>query len=283
MSVSTVVVPIWMRKDKSRDLCFRYWLEPHGQLVARNGGIHEYRQHHVISDSPSLWSECNGVSTKWELEWLPDGAPEVAFTTDRPVTDVNVDTRELILADEQNVFDRSFLYQEEQSGSVWHKSSDHEADDVRFITFIYKSADCDNHDFSNFVHEVVGKRLAGDPRLNEVRTTTFRPYAESYALWPAPNVSHDHPDSQQFHAMIIMSAKTERNVFDAVSDASRYFGRDTRKYCTALRSVRVKTYLMVKDGILTDRALRGETIAKICEEMQATSQQSVAVRALFQP
>ncbi|AIO35641.1 hypothetical protein DM39_4928 [Burkholderia cenocepacia] len=283
MNVSTVVVPIWMRKDKSRDLCFRYWLEPHGQLVARNGGLHEYRQHHVMSDSPSLWSECIGVSTRWDREWLPDGAPEVAFTTDGPVTDVNVDTRELILDDEQNVFERSFLYQEEQSGSVWHKSSDHESDDARFITFISKSPACDSLDLSSFVHEVVGKRLAGDPRLNEVRTTTFRPYAESRTLWPAPNVCHDHPESQQFHAMVIMSAKTERDVIDAVGDAGRSFGRDTERYCSALRSVRVKTYLMVKDGILTERALRGETIARICEEMHAASQSSLAVRTLFQP
>ena len=44
--------------------------------------------------------------------------------------------------------------------------------------------------------------LAGTGALKELRTQTFLPWNEK--LWDTPNVAHDNPTDQQFHASLIL-------------------------------------------------------------------------------
>ena len=44
--------------------------------------------------------------------------------------------------------------------------------------------------------------LAGTGVLKELRTQTFMPWNEK--LWDTPNVAHDNPADQRFHASLIL-------------------------------------------------------------------------------
>jgi hypothetical protein len=44
--------------------------------------------------------------------------------------------------------------------------------------------------------------LAGTGSLRELRTQTFMPWYEK--LWDTPNVAHDNPADQHFHASLIL-------------------------------------------------------------------------------
>ena len=60
--------------------------------------------------------------------------------------------------------------------------------------------------------------LAATGVLKELRTQTFLPWSQK--LWNTPNVAHDNPEDQRFHAQVIVGFAD-----DAARDA--FFAGDT--------------------------------------------------------
>ncbi|HTN62331.1 MAG TPA: hypothetical protein VL147_12395, partial [Devosia sp.] len=56
--------------------------------------------------------------------------------------------------------------------------------------------------FRKFVNDKFAPALAGVAPLTELRTQTFLPWVK--ALWNTPNVAHDNPADQRFHAAVVL-------------------------------------------------------------------------------
>jgi len=56
--------------------------------------------------------------------------------------------------------------------------------------------------FRTFVSEQLVPALVGTGVLKELRTQTFLPWNKR--LWDTPNVAHDNPHDQRFHASLIL-------------------------------------------------------------------------------
>jgi hypothetical protein len=57
-------------------------------------------------------------------------------------------------------------------------------------------------DFRKLINKELGPALAATGGLRELRTQTFLPWNEK--LWDTPNVAHDNPADQRFHASLIL-------------------------------------------------------------------------------
>ena len=55
-------------------------------------------------------------------------------------------------------------------------------------------------DFRKLINKELVPALAGTGVLRELRTQTFLPWNEK--LWDTPNVAHDNPADQRFHASV---------------------------------------------------------------------------------
>lgn len=283
-AVASRFVPLWMRKGKDRDLCMRYWLEPHGQLVARNGGLHEYRQHHFHQSAMTLWPEVSGVRTTWTPGWMPDGMPEVtASLTGGPTTDPGVVTTPLILQDERNVFERSLMYRAEPGGSAWHRCiGPAAAASFRAVIFFRRRPGVPQNGLVDLLHVQMATILRADGRLSELRTATLLSYEETRQLWSAPDVLHEHPEMEQFHGVMVAAAESREQATAAFAACTQATGDLQSTVLGAALGVGVSaTYVMVSNGQMTTTALRGASIEQIITRMGAESQRSADVEKLF--
>ena len=73
-------------------------------------------------------------------------------------------------------------------------------------------------DFRKHINKELGPVLAGTGVLRELRTQTFLPWYEK--LWNTPNVAHDNPADQRFHASLIVGFT------DAQERAGFFHGRE---------------------------------------------------------
>jgi hypothetical protein len=71
--------------------------------------------------------------------------------------------------------------------------------------------------------------LAGTGVLRELRTQTFLPWIEK--LWDTPNVAHDNPADQRFHASLILGFT------DAQERAGFFHGREIESLSNTLASL----------------------------------------------
>jgi len=284
-SIASRVIPLWMRKGKDRELCLRYWVEAHGPLVARNRGLHEYRQHHFESSGAAVWPDVAGVRRDWLPGWQPDGMPEVTTALNGPNTESAVVTTPLFLKDESNVFDRSLMYRAEPEGSIWHRPSRDDANaHLRVVVFLRRRAASDRAEFSRWLHEDVSAQLVHDRRIGELRTYTFLPYEETKGVVAKDSdVDHDHPASEQFHALLIASGHSRDDLAGAFAELARSLPNQG-DHIEAAWSVNVrKTFVVVAEGQITTVGLRGAYVDELIRQMGAENQVADDVRALFVP
>jgi hypothetical protein len=101
-----------------------------------------------------------------------------------------------------------------------------------------------------FINDELAPALAGTGMLKELRTETFLPWSKR--LWNTPNVAHDNPADQRFHASLMLGFA------DAAAQAAFFESRtlvslstELGRYASAVHAYRVAEALtFVRDGAI---------------------------------
>ena len=195
-------IPLWIRTNRPRQEGMDYWKGPHSGIISATPGFEEYRQIHLAEDNPGLWPAVRGVETAIPAVRRIDGIAEVTF---KSVLSPLWGRRQTKLAykDEVNVFRRTLLYAGPPNSARWYSVAE-PGDTVgaRALIYLRRRDGIGTRDFRKFIHEILVPALADTGVLKELRTQVFMPWNRK--LWDTPDVAHDNPVDQRFHASLIM-------------------------------------------------------------------------------
>ncbi|MEV0952164.1 strictosidine synthase [Promicromonospora sp. NPDC050249] len=195
-------IPLWFRTDQPRQTGVDYWKGPHSKIISATPGFEEYRQIHLAEHNPGLWPATPGVQTAIPADRRIDGVAEVTF---RSVLSPLLGRKQTKLAyqDEINVFRRTFLYAGPPSSARWYDvAGPGQQVGARALVYLRRRDGVRTGAFRKFLTNELVPALAETGVLRELRTQVFLPWNEK--LWDTPNVAHDNPVDQQFHASLIL-------------------------------------------------------------------------------
>jgi hypothetical protein len=125
----------------------------------------------------------------------------------------------LAYKDEINVFRRTLLYAGLPNSSRWYEVAEpSEKAGARALIYLRRKDGVGARDLRRLINKELVPALAGTGVLRELRTQTFLPWNEK--LWNTPNVAHDNPAGQRFHASLILGFT------DARERAGFFHGRE---------------------------------------------------------
>ncbi|MFC8800709.1 strictosidine synthase [Promicromonospora sp. NPDC057138] len=221
-------IPLWMRTDQPRQTGMDYWKGPHSKIISATPGLEEYRQIHLAEHNPGLWPATSGVETAIPAERRIDGLAEVTFQSVLSPLLGRKQTR-LAYQDEINVFRRTLLFAGPPSSARWYDvAGPGENADAWALVYLRRRDGVRTRDFRRQVNELA-RALAGTGVLRELRTQVFMPWNEK--LWDTPNVAHDNPADQRFHASLILGFA------DPAARAAFFAGPEVRSLADELAPV----------------------------------------------
>jgi hypothetical protein len=193
---------LWMRTDQPRQTGLDHWKGPHSKIISATPGLEEYRQIHLAEVNAGLWPATPGVETDIPVERKIDGVAEVTFKS--PLSPLlGRKQSKLAYKDEINVFRRTLLYAGLPTWSRWYEVAEPgEIAGARALIYLRRKDGVGAGDFRKLINEELAPALAGTGVLKELRTQTFLPWNKR--LWNTPNVAHDNPADQRFHASLIL-------------------------------------------------------------------------------
>ena len=193
---------LWMRTDQPRQQGMDHWKGPHSKIISATPGMEEYRQIHLAEHNPGLWPAISGVETVIPAERRTDGVAEVTFASVLAPLRGRRQTR-LAYADEVNVFRRTLLYSGLPYSTRWYDvAAPGEKVGARSLIYLRKRDGVRTGAFRRFLRDELVPALVKTGDLRELRTQVFMPWIK--ALWNTPNVAHDNPTNQRFHASLIL-------------------------------------------------------------------------------
>lgn len=194
-------IPLWMRTDQPRQTGMDYWRGPHSTIITATPGFEEYRQIHLAEHNPGLWPATRGVETAIPADRRIDGVAEVTFGSVLSPLRGRKQTR-LAYKDEVNVFRRTLLYAGPPYSARWYDVGVHgEKAGARALVYLRRRDGVRTHAFRRHL-DVLAGTVAGMGVLRELRTQVFMHWNEK--LWDTPDVAHDNPADQRFHASFIL-------------------------------------------------------------------------------
>lgn len=193
---------LWILADRPRQQGMDYWKGPHSKIISATPGFEEYRQIHLAETNPGLWPAISGVETAIPVDRRIDGVAEVTFKSVLSPLWGRKQTK-LAYQDEVNVFRRTLLYAGPPYSARWDDVADPaEKAGARALIYLRRRDDVKTGAFRKFLHDEIVPALAHSGVLKELRTQVFIPWNER--LWDTPNVAHDNPTDQRFHASMIL-------------------------------------------------------------------------------
>jgi hypothetical protein len=179
-----------------------YWKGPHSKIISATPGFEEYRQIHLAQNNPGLWPASSGVETVIPAERRIDGVAEVTFTSVLSPLRGRKQTR-LAYKDEVNVFRRTLLYAGPPYSARWYDvARPEETVGARSLIYLRRRDGVRTGAFRTFLTDELVPALVETGALRELRTQVFMPWIER--LWDTPNVAHDNPADQRFHASVML-------------------------------------------------------------------------------
>jgi hypothetical protein len=179
-----------------------YWKGPHSRIISATPGMEEYRQIHLAETNPGLWPATSGVETVIPAERRVDGVAEVTFTSLLSPMRGRKQTR-LAYKDEVNVFRRTLLYLGPPYSARWYDvAGPGEKAGARSLIYLRRRDGVKTGAFRRFLTDELVPALVEIGALRELRTQVFMPWIQR--LWDTPNVAHDNPTDQRFHASVIL-------------------------------------------------------------------------------
>lgn len=195
-------IPLWMRTDRPRQQGMDYWKGPHSKIISATPGIEEYRQIHLAENNPGLWPAIDGVETVIPAERRIDGVAEVTFTSVLSPLRGRKQTG-LAYKDEVNVFRRTLLYAGPPYSARWYDVAGPAAKaGALSLIYLRRREGIKTGAFRRFLADELVSGLVKTGALRELRTQVFMPWIQK--LWGTPNVAHDNPTDQRFHASLIL-------------------------------------------------------------------------------
>lgn len=199
---------LWVRTDQPRQTGMDYWKGPHSKIISATPGLEEYRQIHLAEVNPGLWPATPGVETDIPVERKIDGVAEVTLKSLLSPLLGRKQTR-LAFKDEINVFRRTLLYAGLPNSSRWYQVAEPgDKAGARALIYLRRKDGVGAGDFRKLINKEFVRALARTGGLRELRTQTFLPWNEK--LWDTPNVAHDNPPDQRFHASLILGFAEEQ-------------------------------------------------------------------------
>lgn len=241
---------LWMRTDQPRQRGMDYWKGPHSKIISAAPGQDEYRQIHLKELNPGLWPATTGVETLIPPERRIDGVAEVTFTSVFSPLHGRRQTR-LAYKDEINVFRRTLLYAGLPGSARWyHVAAAGDEAGARALIYLRKRDGVRTSTFRTILHDELVPALTNTGALKELRTQVFMPWTKK--LWDTPNVAHDNPSDQHFHASLILGfADTlALRAFFAGDAITQVSGR-LPAFASAVHAYEIsETLTYVKDGVI---------------------------------
>ncbi|MDN3242531.1 hypothetical protein [Glycomyces tritici] len=195
-------IPLWMREDRPRRQGMDRWKGPHSKIISATPGLEEYRQIHLAEDNPGLWPAIDGVETAIPAGRRIDGVAEVTMTSLLSPLLGREQTR-LAHLDEVNLFRRTVFYAGPPYSARWYDVAEPgERAGARALVYLRRKEGVGTGAFRNVVTDRLVPALARGAALKELRTQVFMPWRRG--LWNSPNVAHDNPADQQFHASLLL-------------------------------------------------------------------------------
>jgi hypothetical protein len=216
-------IMLWMRTDRPRRQGMDHWKGPHSKIIIATPGFEEYRQIHLAETNPGLWPAISGVETAIPADRRIDGLAEVTFQSALSPLWGRKQTK-LAYQDEVNVFRRTLLYAGPPNSARWYDvANPGERAEARALIYLRRRPEVSTGTFRTFLTDTIVPALANTGLLKELRTQVFMPWNQK--LWDTPNVAHDNPADQRFHASLMLGftdADTLRAYFagDAVTKLS---------------------------------------------------------------
>ena len=237
-----------MRTDQPRQQGMEYWKGPHSKIISATPGFEEYRQIHLPKNNPGLWPAIRGVETVIPAERRIDGVAEVTFTSVLSPLRGRKQTR-LAYKDEVNVFRRTLLYAGLPNSARWYKvAGPREKPGSRSLIYLRRREGVKTDAFRRFLTDELVPVLVKTGALKELRTQVFMPWIEK--LWDTPNVAHDNPTDQQFHASLILGF-TDTNALRGFFDSGEIAALSGQlpEFVSAVHAYAIAEALtFVKDG-----------------------------------
>lgn len=217
---------LWMRTDQPRQQGMDYWKGPHSKIISATPGLEEYRQIHLAEVNSGLWPATPGVETDIPVERKIDGVAELTLQSLVSPLRGRKQTQ-LAFKDEVNVFRRTLLYAGLPHSSRWYEVAEPgEKAGARALIYLRRKDGVGAGDFRKLINKELVPALAGAGVLRELRTQTFLPWYEK--LWDTPNVAHDNPADQRFHASLILGFR------DAQERVGFFHGREIESLADTL-------------------------------------------------
>jgi len=193
---------LWIRADQPRQQGMDYWKGPHSKIISATPGFDEYRQLHVAADNPGMWPATPGVETAIPVDRRIDGVAEVTFKSALSPLLGRKQTR-LAYKDEINVFRRTLLYAGPPNSTRWyHVARAGERTGARALIYLRRREGVGTGRFRKHITDQLVPAFASTGALTELRTQVFMPWNQK--LWNTPDVAHDNPTDQRFHASLIL-------------------------------------------------------------------------------
>ena len=193
---------LWIRADQPRQQGMDYWKGPHSKIISATPGFDEYRQLHLAETNPGMWPATPGVETAIPADRRIDGVAEVTFQSALSPLLGRKQTR-LAYNDEINVFRRTLLYAGPPNSTRWyHVARAGEQTGARALIYLRRREGVGTGPFRKHITDELVPALANTGALTELRTQVFMPWNQK--LWNTPDVAHDNPTDQRFHAALIL-------------------------------------------------------------------------------
>src|SRR5436309_7203696 len=193
---------LWMRTDQPRQQGMDHWKGPHSKIISATPGMEEYRQIHLAQHNAGQWPAISGVETVIPAERRLDGVAEITFTSVLSPLRGRKQTR-LAYKDEVNVFRQTLLYAGPPYSARWYDvAGPGEKAGARSLIYFRRQEGVRTGAFRRFLKDELVPGLVKTGALRELRTQVFMPWIER--LWDTPNVAHDNPTDQRFHASLIL-------------------------------------------------------------------------------
>jgi hypothetical protein len=239
---------LWIRTDQPRQRGMDHWKGPHSKIISATPGFEEYRQIHLAETNPGLWPATGGVETAIPAERKIDGVAEVTFTSVLSPLWGRKQTR-LAYKDEMNVFRRTLLYAGPPYSARWYDVAGPGGKaQARALIYLGRRNEVNTGAFRTFLTEELVPALVNTGVLRELRTQVFMPWQER--LWNTPDVAHDNPTDQRYHASLILGF-TDAGALRAwfASDAVAALSSRLAGFASAVHAYEVSEALtFVKDG-----------------------------------
>ena len=237
-----------MRTDQPRQQGMDHWKGPHSKIISATPGMEEYRQIHLAENNPGLWPAVSGVETAIPAERRIDGVAEVTFSSVLSPLRGRKQTK-LAYKDEVNVFRRTLLYAGPPYSARWYDvAGPGDTAGARSLIYLRRREGVKTGAFRTFLTDELVPAIVKIGALRELRTQVFLPWIER--LWDTPNVAHDNPTDQRFHASLILGF-TDTNAMRASFDSGEIatVSGELPQFSSAVHAYEVTEALTyVKDG-----------------------------------